>query len=76
VPPVVITSLRRFNQQGGATPIEVPGISSRSEIKLSYRDKILLFEFAALSYLKSDKNEYAYKLEGFQEDWITLGKQA
>lgn len=29
-------------------------------------------EFAALNYIKSNKNQYAYQLEGLNENWISL----
>ncbi len=31
------------------------------------------FEFAALSYSQPNKNQYAYKLEGFDSDWHLIG---
>lgn len=31
------------------------------------------FEFAALDFTVPERNRYAYKLEGFGEDWIQLG---
>jgi diguanylate cyclase (GGDEF)-like protein len=33
------------------------------------------FEFAALDFADSAKNEYMYKLEGFDKDWIALGNR-
>lgn len=74
VPPVVITKFTRFNAdeaQGSAAMDET--ISAKEHIELSYKDNILTFEFAALSYLNNAKNQYAYKLEGFNDNWIHLG---
>ena len=34
---------------------------------------MLEFEFVALSYFQSKKNQYAYKIEGLQEEWVDLG---
>ena len=34
---------------------------------------MLTFEFAALNYTFSEKNQYAYKLEGFDDNWIQAG---
>ncbi|NIS46990.1 MAG: hybrid sensor histidine kinase/response regulator, partial [Aliifodinibius sp.] len=39
----------------------------------SYKHNVFSFEFAALDYTAPEKNQYAYKLEGFREDWIDLG---
>ena len=37
---------------------------------MNYKQSIFSFEFAALHFLDPQKNQYAYKLEGFNEDWI------
>ena len=74
VPPVTITSLTRYNKNDAeGKPIFEKGISEKSEIALSYRDNILTFTFAALSYRNAFKNQYAYQPEGFNENWIALG---
>ncbi len=39
-------------------------------MELSYRDNMFSFEFAALHYVFPEKNKYAYKMEGFDKDWI------
>jgi signal transduction histidine kinase len=31
------------------------------------------FEFVALSYVRPDKNQYAYRLEGFEQGWNQIG---
>lgn len=74
IPPVAITRLTRYNTSTAAgDPIIEKGISEKEHITLSYRDNILTFAFAALSYRNSFKNQFAYKLEGFNENWIQLG---
>ena len=45
-------------------------IGETEAIQLPYREKVLSFGFAALEFTASDKNQYAYKLEGFDQDWI------
>lgn len=74
IPPVVFTSFKRYNtdEAQGEAIIE-KGISVKAELALSYKDNILAFEFAALSYRSAFKNQYAYKLEGFNDNWIHLG---
>ncbi len=69
VPPVVITSFRKFNKP---VDLEQP-LSELREIELSYRDSVVSFEVAALDYAAPAKNRYAYRLEGFSDDWIDLG---
>lgn len=76
IPNVVITNFRIFNkvvpiQEGkdGQSPL-TKSITETDKIELSYRDNMLSFEFAALHYVFPDKNKYAYRMEGFNKDWI------
>jgi signal transduction histidine kinase/DNA-binding response OmpR family regulator len=46
-------------------------ISDIKEITLKYHENIFSLEFAALNYSNPEKNQYAYKLEGFNNDWLT-----
>jgi len=73
IPLIVITSLTRYNPSESDQPIPVKGIDVKKSITLSYKDDLLAIEFAALSYTKTAKNQYAYKLEGLQDEWIQLG---
>jgi len=45
-------------------------INSIDEIHLKYDENSFSVEFAALHYAASRKNKYAYKLEGFNNDWL------
>jgi len=74
IPPVVITAFKRYNtDEAEGIAIAEKGISTKKEIEVSYKDNFLSFEFAALSYRNTFKNQYAYKLEGFNDNWIQLG---
>lgn len=75
-PHVAITGLRLFNK-----PINVgqnpetdyylaQSLAETPSITLSYRDNVISFEFAALHFAHPEKNKIAYKLEGFNNDWI------
>ncbi|MCW8849359.1 MAG: triple tyrosine motif-containing protein, partial [Melioribacteraceae bacterium] len=73
VPQLAFTNFLRFNTDNEeGKPIFENGISVRNEINLSYKDNIIYFEFAALSFYNSFKNQYRYKLEGFNDNWIQL----
>jgi ligand-binding sensor domain-containing protein/serine phosphatase RsbU (regulator of sigma subunit) len=73
VPPVVFTSYIRYNSDDEeGKPIFENGISVRDSILVTYKDNIVTFQFAALSYYNSFDNQYRYKLEGFNENWIQL----
>ena len=63
IPPIVITSFKKFDK---------PAALSK-EIRLPYDENFLSFEFAALSYLSNERNQYAYKMEGLDKDWIQSG---
>jgi two-component system sensor histidine kinase ChiS len=69
-PPVVITEFKVLNREGFQLE---KSILETEEITLSHKDTFS-FEFAALNYTASAKNQYAYKLEkeGADDDWIQL----
>ncbi|KAA3613033.1 MAG: GAF domain-containing protein [Calditrichaeota bacterium] len=66
IPKIQLTSFTKF---GKAVNLE-NAIEESKEIQLSYKDNYFSFEFAALDYSNPGKNQYAYKLEGFDEEWI------
>ena len=45
-----------------------------ADVTLGYRDYSISFEFAALDYSSSDKNQYRYRLEGFETGWKDPGR--
>lgn len=77
LPPVVLTAFKLFNKPVGlATHDETPlkkVIAETEEIRLSHEDNVFSFEFAALEFTAPERNQYAYKMEGFDKDWINLG---
>jgi signal transduction histidine kinase/ligand-binding sensor domain-containing protein/DNA-binding response OmpR family regulator len=44
-------------------------ISETEQIELNYDDNVISFEFAALDFWNPQKNQYAYIMEGFDEEW-------
>jgi diguanylate cyclase (GGDEF)-like protein len=69
IPPVVLTSFMKFNRK---VDLDVP-VYELADVVLDYSDYVISFEFAALDFTAPEKNRYAYKLEGFDADWIDLG---
>jgi diguanylate cyclase (GGDEF)-like protein len=70
-PPMALVSFLKFNQPvADLGPVE--GLRS---LDLGYRDTVVSFEFAALDYAAPERNRFAYKLEGFDRDWIDLGRE-
>jgi len=68
-PPVVITSFKKFDEKVRFDQ----GISRVERINLKYNEDFVSFEFAALDYTAAQKNKYAYKLDGFDKNWIDAG---
>jgi hypothetical protein len=55
-------------------PFSPPGLFDHAgRIDLSYQDKFFTFQFAALDFTNSAKNQYAYRLLGFDHDWVYAG---
>lgn len=48
-------------------------ISETKHVELSHDQTVFSFEFAALNYSVPSKNQYAYKMVGFDKDWIYSG---
>ncbi len=44
-------------------------ITESDEITLSYKDNVISLEFAALHYIAPMANQYAYMMEGFDNNW-------
>ncbi|MDU1889969.1 MAG: two-component regulator propeller domain-containing protein [Dysgonomonas sp.] len=50
-------------------------IDDQDYIKLNHKQNFINIEFVALDYIEPKRITYAYKLEGFDEDWIITKKQ-
>ncbi|WP_187263980.1 hybrid sensor histidine kinase/response regulator [Pontibacter beigongshangensis] len=75
-PAVYITNLQIFNKDVVVGTADSPlkqAISAAKEIKLSHKQSVLSFEYVAINYIRSSKNQYAYMLEGFDKDWNYVG---
>jgi len=71
IPQVVITDFKVRNNPF----ILDSNISLLKHINLRYNENYLSFEFAALDYVNTGKNQYAYKLEGIDDNWISSGNR-
>ncbi len=63
IPPIVITSFKKF---------EKPSAFGK-EVYLNYNENFISFEFAALSFIKPEENQYAYMMEGLDKSWVYSG---
>lgn len=70
--PVALTSLKLFNSEvrvGDDSKLLPKAPGNKSRIVFSHRQNVFTLEFALLSFVRSDRNTYAYRLEGFDRDW-------
>jgi signal transduction histidine kinase/ligand-binding sensor domain-containing protein len=71
VPPILLTAI---TQRGSAlAPLETT--EHIEAITLQWPNNHFEFEFAALSYSRPERNQYAYMLEGFDEGWNFVGSR-
>lgn len=78
-PVVALTALRINNQLVTATDPDSPirqDINETTEIRLNHLQNFVSFDFAALQFNQSGKNQYRYKLTGLDDDWVYSGNQA
>ena len=76
IPPVVQIQTLQFsvNRNGklGDSVIQVyPG----RKIELKYNENRISFQFVALHFTDPQNNQYAFKLDGYDKDWIQAGTQ-
>ena len=71
-PKLVFTELRLFNKAvivGGEDGLMSKDISFTDKITFKADQNIFTVDFVALNFVKSARNKYAYKLDGFEDDW-------
>jgi ligand-binding sensor domain-containing protein len=68
IAPVVITQFKLFDSL-------VKGANESKEIVLDHDENYFSFEFSSLSFYNPAKNQYAYKLEGVDKDWVYSGSR-
>ncbi|HEX5150570.1 MAG TPA: two-component regulator propeller domain-containing protein [Parafilimonas sp.] len=66
--PIVITQFKIFDKL-------VKGANESKEIVLKHNQNYFSFEFSSLSFYNPAKNQYAYKLEGVDKDWVLSGSR-
>ncbi len=66
VPKLEFTDFKIFNE---SVTFDRP-LHELEEIELPYHQNYFTIQFAALSHVQPFRNQYAYMLEGFDEDWV------
>jgi signal transduction histidine kinase/ligand-binding sensor domain-containing protein/DNA-binding response OmpR family regulator len=76
VPPVVLENLYVNNEKVKVgSKILAKSLDKQTEIVLKYNESNFSIEYSALNYIFSNKNEYEYKLEGFDTEWNKVGNR-
>lgn len=70
-PPVHITSLT----QGGESIELSSAVELEPAITLDWQHNYFEFEYAALNFTLPEKNQYQYKLEGWEDQWYEAGTE-
>ena len=72
IPPVYVTGITINNRP---VHFNIP-LMDLVKIELPYNSNNITIDFIAVSFTHSGKNRYAYKLEGFDQDWIWSGTES
>ncbi len=78
IPKIVFTDFKLNNKPVDPHTSEIlshKDISQVKNITLPYDYTSFTILFSALNYIQSEKNQYAYTLEGFNEDWIYINNK-
>jgi len=71
VPPIAITEFKLFDAVSNISK----NIQLNDTSNFDYDQNYFSFEFASLDFTAPEKNEYMYKLEGIDEEWIYSGNR-
>ncbi len=75
-PNIVITALKIGNKPVAIDDdkkILTKSIGMTERIVLNHSDNMISFDFIALDFTQPSKNQYQYKMEGFDKEWIHAG---
>jgi signal transduction histidine kinase/ligand-binding sensor domain-containing protein len=75
---VVMTDFKIFNQSftyKDNRQVIPKHINYTNQIKLNYSDNSFAFSFLSINFTQSEKITYAYKLDGFDTEWIYSGNK-
>ncbi len=78
IPPVFLTSVLVMNNPVNPRRhghILTENINYAGKIVLNHQHYVVTFGFAALNYINPQRNQYAYRLEGFDADWNYIGNK-
>ena len=81
-PQLVFTEFKLFNEP---VPVNAPKASATFSLKkhinaldemvLPYNKNFIAFEFSGINFEQASTNQYAYQMEGLDEDWVYCGSR-
>lgn len=71
IPPVVIKNISINNKR---IPLKQLNIHE-DVIVVDYNESNITFDYRALNFIRSDQNQYAYYMEGFDKNWIHVSNR-
>jgi len=75
LPQLALTGINVYNKDQNSeaqTSFSKIPVFDKETLKFTRNDNIITFEFTALDFSTPAKNQYAYKLENFNDDWIYI----
>ncbi len=79
IPDILITDLKILNKgvrPGAENSPLIQNITETKTLTLSHKQSVLTFYFAVMDFTAPEKNQYAYKMEGFDKEWIYSGNKS
>ncbi|MCB0746205.1 MAG: SpoIIE family protein phosphatase, partial [Ignavibacteriae bacterium] len=76
-PKIIITDFKLFNKSilpGKDSPLKKPSYAT-DKIILEHYENDISFDYLAIHYVDPKKNQYAYKLENYEDEWRYVGEQ-
>lgn len=68
-PRLVLTGIQIMNRHLGPGEMQLP-------LRLDHHDRMVRFDFAALDFAAPERLRYAYRLQGFDSNWIQAGDRS
>lgn len=69
IPDLYFTDFKIFNKK---VKLDT-SIQFKKNIILNYYENSFSFDFTGLNFINADKNQFAYRMEGFNNNWINIG---
>ena len=72
---IYLTSIEYYNSNSKRDTIQQYHLNNLDRIVLPATQKYFSLSFALSNYVHPEKNQFAYKLEGFDKNWTLIGNQ-